>query len=122
MQKRFLEAAGPLNVGLAVKHPIHKASGNPQWKIACQTVLNCRSTHLRPSNPQKITRQDRSHTGLDGTVPSYPGSSVVAGEARFETPAVSETIVPDRISSFQSQSLTEALGIVEDPVKRDRPG
>ncbi len=45
---------------------------------------------------------------------------ILAEGARFETPAVAETIVPNRISSFQSQSLTEESEIGEEPIKTDR--
>ena len=32
VQQRFFETAGMLNVGLAVKHPINEARGDPEWK------------------------------------------------------------------------------------------
>jgi hypothetical protein len=44
----------------------------------------------------------------------------MAEGARFENPEALETIGPDLISSFRSQSLTEELEVGEEPVKADR--
>ena len=44
-----------------------------------------------------------------------------AGEAaRFENPTAPETIGPDLISSFRSQSLAEESEAGEEPIKPDR--
>ena len=45
--------------------------------------------------------------------------SLVEG-ARFENPDASETIGPDVVSSFPSQSLTERAEAGEEPIKPDR--
>ena len=39
--------------------------------------------------------------------------------ARFENPTAPETIGPDLISSFRSQSLTEQSEAGEEPIKPD---
>ena len=44
----------------------------------------------------------------------------MAEGARFESSADPATIVPDSISSFQSQSLTEDQEVDEEPMKTDR--
>lgn len=46
----------------------------------------------------------------------------MAEGARFEAPAVSETIGLDRISLARSQSLTEESEADEEPIKPDRTG
>ncbi len=55
----------------------------------------------------------------------WPGGGAercLAEGARFETAAIAETIVPNRISSFQSQSLTEESEVGEEPIETDRAG
>lgn len=44
----------------------------------------------------------------------------MAEGARFENPPASETIVPDRIPSLRSQTLTGELETGEEPIKTDR--
>ena len=44
----------------------------------------------------------------------------LAEGARFENPEALETIGPDRISSFQSQSVTEESEAGEELIKHDR--
>jgi hypothetical protein len=44
----------------------------------------------------------------------------LAEGARFENPEVPETIGPDRVSSVQSQSLTDKSEVDETPIKPDR--
>lgn len=51
-----------------------------------------------------------------------PITKMMAEGARFETAAIAETIVPNRISSFQSQSLTEESEVGEEPIETDRAG
>jgi len=46
----------------------------------------------------------------------------LAEGARFENSTAPETIVPDRTSSFHSQSLTEEPEAGEEPVKPDGTG
>jgi hypothetical protein len=62
--------------------------------------------------------------GAEGARFSCPGSSVVgkfeAEAARFENPEVLETIGPDLVSSFRSQSLTEESEASEEPAKPDQ--
>ena len=45
---------------------------------------------------------------------------MVDGGVRFENSTGPETIGPNRISSAQSQSLTEKLEAGEEPIKTDR--
>ena len=58
--------------------------------------------------------------GPDGAGLSWPGSSVVAEGARFETPDAIETIGRDLLSSIRIQSLTEESEADETPIKHDR--
>ena len=76
--------------------------------------------------PQETTNQDSPDMGRDRAVLSCPGSSVVAdsgcADERFEPSKDPGTIVPDRTSSFQSQSLTEDQEVGDEPIKTDRTG
>jgi hypothetical protein len=45
---------------------------------------------------------------------------LLAEGARFENPEASETIVPDLVSSSQSQSLAEESAVGNEPIKTDR--
>lgn len=44
----------------------------------------------------------------------------MAEGARFENPTAPETIGPDLVQSFQSQSLTEDSEAEEEPITPDR--
>jgi hypothetical protein len=57
--------------------------------------------------------------GVDDDDLSCPGSSVVAEGTSFENPESLETIGPDRISSFQSQSLIQESEKGGAPVNTD---
>ena len=76
--------------------------------------------------PQETTTEDSANMGPDGADLSCPGGSVVAdseGEAaRFEAPTGSETIDPDLILSFPSQSLTADQEVGGEPIKPRRAG
>jgi hypothetical protein len=54
-----------------------------------------------------------------GSLPSFAYQEMAEG-ARFETPTAIETIVPDLVSSFQSQPLTEESEADETPIKPDQ--
>jgi len=69
--------------------------------------------------PQETTNQGAPDIGPDGAGLSYPGSSVVAAGARFENRTAPETIGPNQVSSFSSQSLTAESEARDEPIKTD---
>ena len=54
-----------------------------------------------------------------GSLPSFAYQEMAEG-ARFENPEAPETIAPDLVSSFPSQSLTEESEVGEESIKDDR--
>ena len=53
------------------------------------------------------------------SLPSFAYQKM-AERARFENPEASETIGPDRVSSFRSQSLNVEYAPGEEPIKPDQ--
>ena len=93
---------------------------------ATRGLQNSESPTSDNLTPQETTTQDMGETGIDGRGLPCAGSRVVAdsgcADERFEPSKDPGTIVPDRTSSFKSQSLTEDQEVGDEPIKTDRIG